>query len=231
MERFLWFLSAVLLAGAVCGASPSKYEDRLGALQTQLETNPTNKSLLFQLGDLCFDEGGNGNHEAVLLAEQYFIRLLALDASDARAQAMLGSTFTMKGRDAIWPTTRLSLVRAGNEKMDTAVIMAPNDPLVRFTRAFNNFHMPRFMNREKTVKADFAWLWQQVQTRPATLNEDMKLKIALCQGALLKRQHQNAAAIAVWQAGIAFNPESPEAKEMREQIAETKRAEPPGKAE
>ena len=227
----MWFLPAVLLAGVVCGASPSKYADRLEALQAQLETNPTNKTLLFQLGDLCFDEGGNGNHQAVLLAEQYFTRLLALDASDARAQAMLGSTFTMKGRDATWPTTRLSLVREGNEKMDTAVIMAPNDPLVRFTRAFNNFHMPRFMNRDKTVKADFAWLWQQVQTRPATLNEDMKLKIALCQGALLKRQHQNAAAIAVWQAGIAFNPESPEAKEMREQIAETKRAEPPGKAE
>ena len=142
MERFLWVLSAVLLAGAVCGAPPSTYAERLAALQTQLETNPTNKALLFQLGDLCFDEGGNDNHQAVLLAEQYFTRLLALDASDARAQAMLGSTFTMKGRDAIWPTTRLSLVREGNEKMDTAVIMAPNDPLVRFTRALTTFTCP-----------------------------------------------------------------------------------------
>jgi tetratricopeptide (TPR) repeat protein len=198
------------------------YAQRLADLQTQLTADPTNQTLLFKLGDFCFDEGAKDNREAVKLAEKYFSRLMELNPNHARALAMLGSTFTMKGRDALWPPTRMKLVREGIKKMDAAAALAPDDPAVRFTRAFNNFHMPKFMEREAIVQADFEWLWAQLQSKPGAFDEAMKQNVARCQGTLLKRQGQNSDALAVWRQGIAFNPASPIAQEIQELVKKTK---------
>jgi len=198
------------------------YAPQLAALQLQLAADPTNPTLLFKLGDLCFDEGAQDNHEAVKLAGKYFSKLLELDPKNARALALLGSTFTMKGRDALWPPTRMKLVREGIKKMDAAAALAPADPGVRFTRAFNNFHMPKFMDRESIVEADFEWLWAQLPSKPGALDAEMKQNIAFCQGTLLKRKGQNSDALAVWQQGIAFDPFSPIAQKIQEQMKKTK---------
>ena len=211
----VWSMVAVVEA-----RSAESFEQRLAVLQSQLSAQPTNKELLFKLGDMCHDEGVNDNPKAVVLADNYLTRLIALDPTNALARAMHGSTMTMVGRDAFWPPKRLSLVREGNREMDAAVQMAPQDVRVRFTRANNNFHMPKFLGREEIVRADLNWLWEQVQANSA-IPMDIRQQTALLQGLALKKRKQAAEAIQVWRKGLEWDPKSPAASEIKASLAKT----------
>jgi tetratricopeptide (TPR) repeat protein len=213
----------VLVIGSLVTASATDtFADQLAALQSRLQSEPGNTLILFQLGDLCYHEGAANNPKAVLLAEDYFRRLLAIDANDAMARVRYGSVLTMKARDALWPLTQLSYVKAGNREMDTAVNLAPKDEQVRFARAVNNFHMPEIMGREEIVQADLAWLWQQVQLADTTLDVGQKQTIALYYGQTLQKKNKINEAIQIWQAGLALAPKSEDAAALKEQLKKHK---------
>jgi len=221
MKRWLGVFAIVI--GSLPAASAAEtFADRLAAFQSRLQSDPTNTVILFQLGDLCHDEGANNNAKAVILAEGYFKRLLAIDTNHAMARVLYGSVLTMKARDALWPTTRLSYVKAGNREMDAAVEIAPKDAQVRFARAVNNFHMPDIMGREGVVREDLAWLWQQAQMADTTLNVEQKQKIALYHGQTLQKKNQLGEARQVWQAGLDSAPKSEEAALLRKQLKKYK---------
>lgn len=225
MVRF-WSIICFGLIGGILAPAAESYADRLAALQAELAANPTNTTVLFELGDLCHDEGVKDNRSAVKLAEQYFTKLQQLDPTNALARAMYGSTLTMKGRDAFWPPNRLKYVRDGIKEMDAAVAMAPNNVKVRFTRANNNFYMPKWLGREEIVERDFAWLWTQVQAKPAAVETPIKQQVALSQGIILKRHGQLSQAVQVWQQGLQFDPQSDIGKDIKQQLD---RAAPPKK--
>ena len=104
-----WFAVCILGIGSLVTASAAEtFADRLAALQSRLQSGPTNTLILFQLGDLCHDEGANNDAKAVILADGYFKRLLAIDPNHALARVMYGSVLTMKARDALWPLTQLN---------------------------------------------------------------------------------------------------------------------------
>jgi hypothetical protein len=208
------------LTGLVGVLSAETFEERLAALQNQLTEQPTNKDVLFKLGDLCHDEGVHDNPKAVVLADNYFKRLIALDPTNALARAMHGSTMTMVGRDAFWPTKRVALVREGNREMDEAVAMAPQDVRVRFARANNNFYMPKFLGREEIVRADLNWLWEQVQAK-TDIPMDIRQDTALLQGLSLKKRKQTAEAVQVWRKALEWSPNSAEASDIRSNLAKT----------
>jgi tetratricopeptide (TPR) repeat protein len=221
LER--WFgVFALLVWSLGTGSAAETFADRLAVLQSRLQSNPTNTLILFQLGDLCYHEGGNNDAKAVILAEGYFKRLLALEPNDAMARVRYGSVLTMKARDALWPMTQLNLVKAGNREMDAAVTMAPEDAQVRFARAVNNFHMPEIMGREETVQADLAWLWQQAQRADSKLRVDQKQTIALYYGQTLQKKNHLDQALQAWRAGLALAPKSQDAGPLKEQIQEHK---------
>jgi tetratricopeptide (TPR) repeat protein len=214
-----WFDVCVLvLWSLVTAAAAESFADRLAALQSRLQSDPTNTLILFQLGDLCYHEGANNDAKAVILAEGYFKRLLAIDLTNAMARVRYGSVLTMKARDAFWPTTRLSFVKAGNREMDAAVKLAPQDAQVRFARAVNNFHMPAIMGREEIVHEDLVWLWQQAQQADTPLKVDQKQSIALYYGQTLRKQNKLDEALQIWRAGLALAPESDEATPLKEQL-------------
>jgi hypothetical protein len=217
-------MSLALAAGLVgTGRAEPSYSEQLAGLQKQLAAQPTNTALLFQLGDLCHDEGGEGSAEAVKLAEKYLRQLLALDTNHARGLALLGSTTTMKARDAFWPTAKYSYAREGLRLMDQAVRKAPEDPVVRMTRAENNFHMPGYMGREKIARDDFTWLWSLARQSPGKLNEDLRQKVALRHGQLLHRNRDKAGAVEVWKEGLAINPASSRAAQIQQSLAKADR--------
>lgn len=205
------------------------FQERLALLQSRLAKDPTNTALLFQLGDLCHDEGAEGDEEATRLAEGYFKRLLELDQRHARARVLYGSVLTMRARDTFWPFTRMSLVRKGIKEMDAAVEMAPQDPAVRFARAVNNFHMPDFLGRKSVVSSDLLILWNQVQADPNSLPTHFKQKIALFHGRMLNKSNAPEQARQVWQTGLEFDPKSPIALDLRKEL-ETAPAKPPPNA-
>jgi hypothetical protein len=155
------------------------------------------------------------------LAEKYFLQLLNLDPTNAMGRVLYGSALTMKARDAFWPPTRMAYVKAGLKEMDAAVKLAPDNPRVRYARAINNYHMPKFMGREEIVRADFAWLWEQVQAKPETFDTEFKQNVALHQGLVLKKRKQASAAVKVWLQGREFDSQSKIAAEIDEQVAKT----------
>jgi tetratricopeptide (TPR) repeat protein len=218
-----WFGVLVLVIwGLVTASAAETFADRLAALQSRLQSDPTNTLILFQLGDLCHDEGAHNDAKAVVLAEGYFKRLLAIETNHAMARVLYGSVLTMKARDALWPLTQLSYVKAGNREMDAAVKTAPNDAQVRFARAVNNFHMPDIMGREEIVQADLVWLWQQAQLADTKLNVGQKQTIALFYGQTLQKQNKLDDALQVWQAGLDLAPKSEDATPLKEQLKKHK---------
>jgi tetratricopeptide (TPR) repeat protein len=218
-----WFDVFVLVIWSLGTASAAEtFADRLAALQSRLRSDPTNTLIMFQLGDLCYHEGADNNEKAVILAEGYFKRLLAIDPNQAMARVRYGSVLTMNARDTFWPTTRLSYVKAGNREMDAAVKMAPQDAQVRFARAVNNFHMPAIMGREDIVQEDLAWLWQQAQLAGTKLNVGQKQTIGLYYGQTLQKKNKIDEAIEIWRASLALAPESQEAVPLKEQLTKNK---------
>ena len=215
-----WLHVFVLVSWSLATASAAEtFAERLAALQGRLQSDPTNTLVLFQLGDLCYHEGANKNEKAVILAEGYFKRLLALDTNHAMARVRYGSVLTMKARDAYAPMARINYVKAGNREMDAAVKIAPDDALVRFARAVNNFHMPDIMGREEIVQSDLAWLWQQAQLEGTKLDVGQKQTIALYHGQTLEKKNKLDEAIQIWQAGLALAPESQDAAPLKEQLS------------
>jgi tetratricopeptide (TPR) repeat protein len=218
-----WFDVFVLVIWSLVTVSAAEtFADRLAALQSRLQSDPTNTLILFQLGDLCHDEGANNDAKAVILAEGYFKRLLTIDPNHAMARVLYGSVLTMKARDALWPITQLNYVKAGNREMDTAVKVARKDAQVRFARAVNNFHMPAIMDREEIVQADLAWLWQQAQLADTNLTVGQKQTIALYYGETLKKKNKPDEAIQIWRAGLALAPKSQDAALLKVQLEKHK---------
>ena len=208
----------VVIWNVVTASAAEAFDDRLAALQNRLQSDPTNTLILFQLGDLCYHEGANKNAKAVILAEGYFKRLLALDTNHAMARVMYGSVLTMKARDANWPLMQLNYVNAGNREMDAAVKIAPKDEQVRFRRAVNNFHMPDIMDRGEIVQKDLAWLWQQAQLPDTKLDVGQRQTVALYQGQTLQRENKPDEAIRVWRAGLALAPKSEDAAPLKAEL-------------
>jgi tetratricopeptide (TPR) repeat protein len=208
----------IIIWSLVTASAAETYTDRLAALQNRLQSDPTNSLILFQLGDLCHDKGANNDEKAVILAEGYFKRLLAIDPDNAMGRVMYGSILTMKARDALWPLTRLNYVKAGNQEMDTAVKIAPKDAEVRFARAVNNFHMPDIMGREEIVQEDLAWLWQQVQLADTKLTVSQKQTIALRYGQILQKKNKLDEAFQIWRSGFALASKSQEAAPLKAQL-------------
>ena len=218
-----WFAVFVLGIWSLVTASAAEtFSDRLAALQSRLQSDPTNTLILFQLGDLCHDEGANNDAKAVILADGYFKRLPAIDPNHAMARVLYGSVLTMKARDELWPLTQLNYVKAGNREMDAAVKLAPKDAQVRFARAVNNFHMPDIMDREGIVQEDLAWLWQQAQLADTSLKVGQKQTIALYYGQTLQKKNKLDEALQIWRAGLALAPKSQDAARLQEQLKKHK---------
>jgi tetratricopeptide (TPR) repeat protein len=218
-----WLSVFVLVVGSLVTAFATEaFADRLAVLQNRLQSDPTNTLILFQLGDLCHDKGANNDEKAVILAEGYFKRLLAIDPNHAMARVLYGSVLTMKARDTLWPTTQLSYVKSGNRQMDAAVKMAPKDAQVRFARAVNNFHMPAIIGREEVVQEDLAWLWQQAQLADTNLNVGQKQTVALYYGQTLQKKNKLDEALQVWRAGLALAPKSEDAVPLKKELQKHK---------
>jgi hypothetical protein len=186
---------------------------------SEMAAQGTNVTRLFALGDLCHDAGAEGDKAAVLRSEAYLREALRLAPTNAQVKALLGSVYTMKGRDAFWPLHQLRWVRDGNALMDEAVKAAPSDLRTRLIRVFNNAHMPDFLGRTEIVRADLAWLWEKVEKEPDHFTVRQKQQLAVHWGRQLKRQQRTAEARSVWEQGRALDTHSPLAGELAAELA------------
>ena len=213
---------AISLSGTRLGAATSTNAPLAAGeaeLLAEMAAQGTNVTRLYRLADLCHDAGVDGDKAAVLRAEAYLRELLRQQPTNAPATTLLGSVYTIKGRDAFWPTQQLRLVHEGNELMDQGVRLAPQDIQTRLLRAFNNAHMPDFLGRTEIVRADLAWLWEKVEKEPASFTVGQQQELALHWGRQLKRQHRPAEARSVWERGRALAPDSRRGGELAAELA------------
>ncbi len=213
----------MLLTAACCSqdcpaattSAPLTAEKRL---LEEMAATTTNTTRLFQLADVCHDAGAGGDKKAVERADAYLRQLLALEPSNAPAVALLGSIYTMKGRDAFWPNVQLRLVHEGNTFMDQAVRLDPESHRVRLIRAFNNVHMPDFLGRAESVRADLAWLAEKSGKDPGRFSIGERQELALHLGRQFKHQHRNDEARRTWVAGRDLAPGSHFATEIDSEL-------------
>lgn len=233
-------LVALALAGAVegrgeprlapgpasrAGSAPvaaSPVPGDLAELERRRLADPTNALVLLALGRLYHWKGSEGDREAVGKAEECLVRLGRLDPSNARARALLGSTWTLQARDARMPTTKLKLARRGLAEMDAAVRDAPDDPEVRFTRACNNVSLPAFLRRQAFIEEDFAWLGRAAQADPPRLEPGFRQWVALYHGLWLERRERRDEARRRWSEGLALVPGSPAAGRLQAELDRTR---------
>lgn len=187
-------------------------------LLSQMAVEGTNATNLFALADVCHDEGVEGDEEAVPRAEAHLRKLLESNPNHARGLALLGSVYTLKGRDAFWPLTQIRLVKEGNTYMDQAVQLAPEDVPTRTIRALNNAHMPEFLGRTQIVREDLEWLWRKIEAGDTEITTSAKQQLALHWGRILKRQHKTAEASKVLRTGRELSPNSKVAAELSTEL-------------
>ncbi len=199
--------------------APADLARRENRARAELAASGTNVARLFALADICHDLGVTGDKEAVLRAEQWLQLLLALAPTNGPATALLGSVYTMKGRDAFWPTTQLKFVREGNSLMDRGVTLAPDDVQTRCIRSLNNAHMPDFLGRLTLVREDLEWLWKRIDRDAAQFTPTARQKVALHWGRQLVRMGRPEEARKVWEHGATFPPENEVTRELLAQIA------------
>lgn len=217
----LLFLVALTFSRDLLAASreyPSVLPEEATLLQ-QVGTGPTNSTQLYALADVCHDAGADGDPKAVVRAESYLRQLLALQTNSAPALALLGSVYTMKGRDAFWPNVQLRLVHEGNQLMDQAVRLDSNHVQVRLTRALNNTHMPDFLGRTEIARADLAWLWAKITQSPTNFTVSQRQQVALHWGRQLKRQSKSAEARTVWETGRSADEATDVAREIATELS------------
>ncbi|HTH47689.1 MAG TPA: hypothetical protein VMB21_09285 [Candidatus Limnocylindria bacterium] len=192
------------------------YAAELAAAQARLAAQPTNTTVLIALGKLCHNratKAGPDATEALKLAEGYLNRLLKLDPHNAFGRALLGSATVITAKEAWLPTTKISRVRRGLAEMDAAVQEAPENENARFTRASNNVFLPDFFDRKGIVLADFAWL--QERTDKGHFDTEFRQYVCLYHGVAQAKYGNKAKAEKLWQAGIAIDPKSKVADELR----------------
>jgi hypothetical protein len=213
-------IACLALVGAAMGSEePAGIGPEEQRLLSKMAVEGTNAATLYALADHCHDLGVDGSKEAVVRAERYLRQLLKLEPENARALALLGSVYTMKGRDAFWPPTQLRLVREGNTYMDKAVNMAPDAVAPRVIRALNNAHMPDFLGRREVVREDLSWLWPKVEKDPEGFTLSQRQNLALHWGRQLKRMRQPDEARRVWEIGRNFDPNTKASREISAELA------------
>lgn len=203
--------SAVFLMTVVCYSQQS-----IKDLQTQVAHTPHDIKALLDLGIAYHSEGVAGNKEAVKEGFACFDTVLALDPTNAVALAYRGSLWTMRGRDAWWPFTKMSDVDKGIDEMDKAVDLAPDNVSVRLIRGINSVHLPSMFKRLGTALTDFHYLLNS----PAFPEFDVHLKstIYYWAGLAYKQDSQREKAKELLQKAIDVAPESDTAKNAQQEL-------------
>lgn len=216
MKRLLLLALVGWIASIGLVRAEDTYAADLSAAQAKLAAQPTNTTVLIALGKLCHNRAtkdGPDAGEALKLAQNYLHQLLKLNPHHAFGRALLGSATVITAKEAWLPTTKISRVRRGLAELDAAVKEAPEDENARFTRASNNLFLPDFFDRKAIVLADFAWLQERVDK--GRFDPEFRQYVCLYHGVALAKFGDRVKAEKIWMAGIAIDPKSKVADELR----------------
>ncbi len=137
------------LRGDAAYAALSQYE-------AKIKQNPNNFDALKSAGIILHQlNRSHAVQEQINKAENYLKRAIAIQSQDLESQAWLGSVITMKALFESNPGKKTFFVKMGTRMLDKAVKRAPDNTVVRLTRAYNSMELPVFLMRTKFAVEDF----------------------------------------------------------------------------
>ncbi len=208
-----------LWAAATSKGMPDLPSD-LSLLEARLEREPTNRLVLIRTALEYHNQaafGGEGQAKLLERSKSCLNLLLELDPQNTFARTLLGSATVISAREPFWPGTKIRRVREGLALMDSALKADPDDADARFTRASNNLFLPDLFDRKSVVQTDFAWLQERADREEFAL--DFRQYVYLYHGYAQKRWGQKDRARQLWEDGLAVDPASKVAEELRRELS------------
>ncbi len=214
MIRHLFFLGVCISLFATLSFSQKSKSE----LEEIIQQSPNDIESLLALGRIYHDEGARNDSKAVNKGFECLDRVLTLDPHHAVALAYRGSLWTMRGRDAWFPFTKLQHVDHGIDEMDKAVDLAPNDITIRLVRGINSVQLPSIFHRLGTALNDFNTLLKHQQF--PHLDRQLQSTIYYWAGVAYKHDDQIEKAKEYLEKAISLAPESATAKNAEKELKE-----------
>jgi tetratricopeptide (TPR) repeat protein len=150
--------------------------------------NDSNHQKLFAEGVKLHELGIQGNKDAVRKAHEIFKKLHKSDSEDLVAEAYLGSTTSLLGRDSIDPNEKLKLALQGLKILDKVISKDPQNIETRSIRAYVNFNLPEiFFHRTSSAIDDFNTLISRYEQENKAFSEEFYCQILYDLGVAFKR--------------------------------------------
>jgi len=210
------FLLIILFSGNLSGQIPQ--------WENQLKTDPTNTELLLKLGKAYHDRRGKKeDKEAVKKAEKYLSRLLEMEPNNPLALVYHGSVLTMKARDTFFPWDKMKYMKKGFAKMDSAVVLDPDEPEVRLIRAINSTSVPKIFNRLNLALSDFKYIEGLEKEKLDEMTNKFWLPYYFYSGLALEKDEQLETARKKFAKVIEIDSNAELAKKARQQLEKIKK--------
>lgn len=210
---------SLLWAAATSKGMPDLPSD-LALLEARLEQEPTNTMVLIRTALEYHNQaafGGEGQTKLLKRSKNCLNALLELDPQNTFARTLLGSATVISAREPFWPGAKIRRVREGLALMDAALKENPDDADARFTRASNNLFLPDLFDRKSVVQSDFAWLQERADRGDFAV--DFRQYVYLYHGYAQKRWGQKERALQLWEQGLAVDPTTKVAEELRRELS------------
>lgn len=128
----------------------------LQSLRDQLTKDPNNIIAAKNAGIILHQKSRKKpTQENIIEAERYLKKANRANKTDAETLAWLGSVTTMKAQFEKDPGRQTFFVKSGTNKLDKAVLMEPDNKVIRLTRAYNSLEIPPFLGRTRFAIVDF----------------------------------------------------------------------------
>lgn len=150
-------LALVVPATAASGQSEAALKHTIERYQHEVSQKPNDAQALFRLGQALHDISNLYGVQDGTEAVRYLQESYDLDPT-AITLAYLGSAWTLAGRDAKNPLTKINDVLKGTGLLDDAVKKAPDDVIVRRIRLENSYALPDIFQRKAIAEKDADFL-------------------------------------------------------------------------
>ncbi len=143
--------------------------------------------------------GVDGDKEAVQKAHEMFKEIWSEDPDNHLAEAYLGSTTALLGRDHPNLSEKFRLAVEGLKLLDSAVSKEPNNTEIRILRGHVCFNLPdMYFHRLTTAVEDFEFLISRYRRNRRVFSRDFYIKTVFDLGSAYKKLGRNEEAEATW---------------------------------
>ncbi|MCD2451458.1 hypothetical protein GO003_013770 [Methylicorpusculum oleiharenae] len=177
----LLFSSTSAFAIAVQDLRGEEAQTALHQFEAKIKENPNDFEALKSAGIILHQlSRTHADKQQISTSENYLKSAKALQENDPETSAWLGSVTTMKALFESDPGKKTFFVKLGTRLLDKAVQTAPDNTVVRLTRAYNSLELPAFLMRTKFAVEDFKHYLKQCESQgcPQEYIADANAKLA-----------------------------------------------------